>query len=305
MALLIAGALLATRALFSWLSGWSAAFCVLVYLLWYMDGKEYTGERRWNALRSWIVWRKVAPVCRHITNRMQLSASARRLYVLAPCDSVLAALWAVGLHGGELEGFGDRLHWVVPPLLLRVPLLRDVLMWTGAVTWRRGESVQDVLLELLQSGRSVCWCPSGYANVALGDTYANEMTQEEPDEEDLRTDVVSIPRHAPELLEFLVRERVDVVPVALHLERKRYWVPTWSWWLRIQRWTHAHLGYPLPEFQVPRLLAKRRPPRLQLQFGAVLRASEHCAGDALWKAVEEGFRAITCVEAGDAQLQFI
>ena len=101
-------------------SVWVTGFFALCYLLWYTDGKEHTGERRWNAFRRFSLWRRIAPIDRFIETRVQLHNGGRavkRIYVLYPCDTVFAALWAVGLHGGELE-FADHLHFVVPPLLM-------------------------------------------------------------------------------------------------------------------------------------------------------------------------------------------
>ena len=84
---------------------WVTGFLALCYWLWYTDGKEHTGERRWNAFRRFRLWRHVAPVDRFITNRAALCNGGRvvkRIYVLYPCDTIFAALWSVGLHGGEL-----------------------------------------------------------------------------------------------------------------------------------------------------------------------------------------------------------
>ena len=41
---------------------YSTSFVLVVYALWYFDGKEYTGERRWDWFRSWSIWRRFSPI---------------------------------------------------------------------------------------------------------------------------------------------------------------------------------------------------------------------------------------------------
>lgn len=300
---------LVIRTVSTLVSGWTFLFCTLLYALWYTDGKEYTGERRWPWLRSWRIsnWRAGGwgrAVTRHINNRTQLAAAVPRLYMMAPCDSVASAFWTIGLHGGEMDGFGDRLHWIAPRILLRVPLLRDVLMWAGAVTPRPGATVEDALLELMQSRRSVCWCPSNFASVVL-DEFAQESDL--PDDGDLESaGVVSVAKPSSALLEFLVAHRIDVVPVALHNERRRYWVARWPWLRWVQRRTHALLGYPIPQLRVLRVGWPPRPPkRMQLQVGGVIHSGDCADGVELWTAVGEAFAAITCTAVNDARIEFI
>ena len=151
-----------------WLSMYVTALCTLVYMLWYMDGKEYTGERHWPQFRRFALWRYLSPVQHCVFNDADLNGidyQTRRIYALLPGDTLVSSVWGIGMHGGALSHFADRMHYVVPPIFMWIPLLRDVLLWTGAITYHpRKRPLKDVLLALLHANRSVCYCPSHYAN---------------------------------------------------------------------------------------------------------------------------------------------
>src|SRR6185295_10231296 len=95
----------------------------LLYALWYLDGREYTGERHWPGWRRFALWRYLSPVQYSIVNATDLEAQAGpRLYVLMPGNTYFATLWGIGLHGGRLPPKSAQLlHWVVPPLLMAIP----------------------------------------------------------------------------------------------------------------------------------------------------------------------------------------
>lgn len=301
-------------------SVWVTGFFALCYLLWYTDGKEYTGERRWNAFRRFSLWRRIAPIDRFIENRAQLCNGGRavkRIYVLYPCDTLFAALWGVGLHGGELE-FADHLHFIVPPLLMAVPLLRDLLMWSGAVTWRpqanlpKERCIEALIAELLSAGRNVCIMPSWYENVTLPDfaretedTLAHALHQDEE---------VTAPSHlirplSDELLLYAFSERVEVVIMTVRNERLRYWFPlSWRALTAVQRWmlAQARIAYPLPFLYCLRFWSRIRPPRLKQLLSPVLVCERsRYATNEIWHAtVAEMIDAHTCLEDDDSPLLY-
>lgn len=257
----------------------------LLYALWYLDGREYTGERHWPQWRRFALWRYLSPVQYSIVNATDLEAQAGpRLYVLMPGNTYFATLWGIGLHGGRLPAKSAQLmHWVVPPLLMAIPLLRDVLLWSGAVTWHeRHHPLADVLHALLNANRSVVYCPSLYANtVREGATTAGLSDQ---------------------MLLFAREQRLQLVPLLVSGERQRYHMVETPSVLRAQRWCFAHVGYPFPMLVWPRYCGRKRPPPLGLQFGAIMRCEVYPDVEHLRKALNENVLNMACLELGDEEL---
>lgn len=263
----------------------------LLYALWYLDGREYTGERHWPAFRRFALWRWLSPVHYVIENEVdletQLGPKQQRLYVLLPGNTYFAVLWGIGLHGGRLPPrMSERLHWVVPPLLMAVPLLRDVLLWAGAVTYHeRKHPLADVLLGLLNANRSVCYCPSQYANtVREGPTTAGLSEQ---------------------MLTFAREHGTQLVPILVTGERLRYHMVETPSVLRTQRWTLQHCGYPFPMLVFTRYCGRARPSPLTLQFGPIMHCAEYQDAMMLRESFNTNVQRLQCLDLGDERLQLV
>jgi hypothetical protein len=268
----------------------------LVYALWYFDGKEYTGERRWQWFRMWRLWRYLSPVDYTITNNNELNAvhEVKRLYVMVPGDTVWATIWTIGLHGGQLD-FADRLHYIVPPALMWIPVMRDVLMWTGAVTYHpKKKPLQDVLLDLLQANRSVCYCPSRYQDLIDSSSSTDGGTG-------IKTTGLSVA-----MFEMAHSRKMQLVPIVVHNERKRYYVMSSPTLARIQRFFFQWTDWPFPHIMFLRVVSRvRAPPRLQAQFGSIINCG---AGYTTVHQIDEAFKTavagLTNQELGDDALHF-
>jgi hypothetical protein len=263
----------------------------LIYTLWYLDGREYTGERHWPAFRRFPLWRWLSPVRYVIANEVdleeQLGPKHQRLYVLLPGNTYFSVLWGIGLHGGRLPPkMSERLHWMVPPLLMAVPLLRDILLWSGAVTYHeRKHPLSDVLLGLLNANRSVCYCPAQYANtVREGPTTAGLSEQ---------------------MLGFAREHGTQLVPILVTGERQRYHVVETPTVLRVQRWTLLHCGYPFPMLVFARYCGRARPPPLTLQFGPIMRCADYQEVGLLRESFNRNISNMVCVEMGDDKLEIV
>lgn len=81
-----------------------------------------------------------------------LTPNTKRLYVLVPGDTLISLVWGIGLHGDQLP-FAEHLHYVVPPILLWIPILRDILMWTGAITYSPTRPLDSILVDMLNRSR--------------------------------------------------------------------------------------------------------------------------------------------------------
>ena len=253
---------------------WLSALFTIIYALSYWDGKEYTGERHWPAFRQWWVWKRVHPIQYQLANAKDLAAVSHRsmrLYILLPGHTLASQFWGLGLHGGALSPFGERMHWVVPPLLLSMPLLRDVLLWAGAVTWNpKRLPLTDLLLQLLQSNRSVCFTP------VMVPGSATQAVMEE------------------ELFRFALEHQIELVPVVVHNERTRYRMLTLP---KLQQWSRRHCwGYPWPQLA---WLVDRKVP-LIMTFGFILHCTGRYAGVAkLVESFNAGLRSLCCADAGE------
>lgn len=271
-------------------------FILLIYALWYFDGREYTGERRWDAFRTLRLWKWLSPMDYTFANHKDLcltNAAVKRLYILIPGDTYIPLVWGIGLHGGELSPFAHRLHYVVPPIFMWIPLLRDVLLWSGAVTYSKKRPLDSVILELLQANRSVCYCPSDFSNVV----------QEVVDVETGRS-IVQTPCPSDEMFSFARQEKLQLVPVVTHGERRRYAILEKL--ARIQEFFFQRIAYPFPLIFGLRICSKTRPPLLHQQFGPIIECTEkYQTNEQLRESFAASVHALTCVELGDDEFKLM
>lgn len=240
---------------------YSTSFVLVVYALWYFDGKEYTGERRWDWFRSWSIWRRFSPIqYTYADNVTDLkNGTPRRVYLVEPAHTWIPMVWGIGLHGGRIEfARAHPLHFVVPPCFMWIPIMRDVLLWMGAVTYSIKNddlSMKEVILSLLNAGRSVCICP--------------QLSQFELDDE---------------LLQFFIENRIDVVPVVICGEQERYQIRTWP---AFQAFFARHLHYPFPTCFWIRFNTRKRPPLLEQQFCGIKHSSAYANVQLLRESIQE------------------
>lgn len=262
-----------------WLNVYITAFLAFLYVPSYLDGKEYTGERQWRSLREWRGWRRVSPVVSQFANQRDLNAvdhRSMRLYLMVSGKTLPSLIWGLGLHGGVLSPFAERLHYVVPPLLLAIPLLRDVLLWTGAVTWHpKRLPLTDLILQLLRSNRSVCYCPATTANNHGG---AVDM----------------------ELFRFALEERMQMVPVIMQGEKEYYYIGHWP---KLQNKMQKWIGYPWPQVVWPR----RGGPREMTQvFGPILNCTDrYTNAEELSKSFCESVQNLSCPDLEEEEFQVV
>jgi hypothetical protein len=246
-----------------------------------LDGKEYTGERRWDWLRRQSVWKRISPIEYYFTNKKDLSLlnpQIKRIYVLVPGETIIPLVWGIGLHGGELNPFSEKLHYIVPPIFMWVPLLRDILLWTGAVTYHPTKRpVDSVVLDLLQNGRTVCYCPSNF------------ITEEN----------IACPSDA--IFKFAREQKFQLVPVVVHGEKQRYNIISYP---TVQNFFLKHVHYAFPIVFALRLFTKERPPVLRQQFGSIITCDEkYETHDLLKDSFIEAIKGLTNVELGDDVLK--
>lgn len=232
----------------------------LLYLLWYFDGKEYTGERRWEAFRRLSIWRCFfSPVTLIFPSSRAEHVSAshgRRLYLIPRCATPVPLVWGIGLHGGQAADFTQPLHYVVPPLFLWIPLIRDVLMWSGAVTYSNydeSKSKINVIMSLLDQGRSVVYADEG----VFGLVVVESSSVEEPKS-------VFFLNH---LLEQLCTGQDSyLIPLNVENEEARYQISKPPEWVT-NLLPRKIFDYSFPLLYWYRFYNPTKPPPVYLEFG--------------------------------------
>lgn len=143
-----------------------------------------------------------------------------------------------GFHGGMFDKLD--LVYMMPKILFKVPFLRDLFLWSGAVVHD-----EKNILGLLQKGKSVVYAPN-----------AMRPKLEMPD---------------VGLLEMAHINRIPIVPVWIMDEDKRYKIfPTYK---PLQEWALQKYGWPFPFFFMYRWWNKTRPPTLKMKIGVPMDSS--------------------------------
>lgn len=231
-------------------------FIGLIYALWYFDGKEYTGERRWDAFRQLRIWTWLTPVQYVFPHRADMTQTmCKRLFVFPTALTPSSLIWGIGLHGGQLT-MNQPLHYIVPPVYMWIPFLRDVLMWTGAVTYSLHNtelnSKTRVIESLLEHGRAVAYSPSNFFNHLYVDDLEASIEHRYPTDD---------------VLNYCIRQSVTLIPVIVNHEHERYRIVLHPKIQTLQRRLYAYLEYPLPFCYWYRLFNRKRPPKIVLNIG--------------------------------------
>ena len=218
---------------------------IILFLLYgvfkYYDGDEYTGFRSWVWLRRRTLFGKsvkylfgnhIAFNADHVRDRM--------LFIAIGNVTGMGLIHGFAMHGGVFQHVD--LAVMMPWILFKIPLLRDMLLWMGCVTAPLGSihSVETQILHLLCKGKSV--------------VYA--------------TDAPSV-----SIMEFAMRNKILVVPVLIKGETARYSILVFPWMVGVQQWFQERIGWPFPYWFFPRIFSKNPLERLVVQVGTPMDAS--------------------------------
>ncbi len=245
-------------ALYWWCTNYVVALFLLCYALWYMDGSEHRGTRRWNAFRRLRIWKWLSPVEYVMASPDFQSDPSPRLYVALPGDTHVPLIWGFGLHGGALsEAMSERLLYVVPPVYMWVPLLRDVLLWSGAICTGKKTSLNVLLQDaIVKETSSVAFYASHTSNTYMPPRDgAGEV----------RTQAVS-----DEMLSFVLERTMSMGVVVIAKEHERYWIMSSNvcrvHTLQRACWERTRHAFPLV-CCYRGYFSRRPPPKVLLQFG--------------------------------------
>jgi len=262
-----------------------------LYSLWYFDGKEYTGERRWEAFRSLRIWRWLSPVDLILSEKNDFQTTkGKRLFVFIPCATPSSLIWSVGLHGGNIQ-FKQTVHYMLPPIFLWIPLVRDVLLWTGAITYSNHINQfnkNNLIIEMLNQGRAVCYTPSHFADRIVTNDLESNIEARYPSDEILKT---------------CIDENIQLVPVVVQGEFERYRILQNTYLKNLQAFTFKHLDYPFPLCYWYRWYSHVRPPLVSIQFGAIMSAQVYETTSKLKDALKDKVSRMIQPTLGDKEIK--
>lgn len=119
-------------------------------LYFYLDDGPITGHRNWQRFRNLRLWKGVSPVHYEFTTAEGLAITQLDkpcLFVVMPNCSNMPLVYGFGFNGSKLPlpikrtGYQRTCIYLLPPILFTIPLLRDWLLWSGAVADHGYESV--------------------------------------------------------------------------------------------------------------------------------------------------------------------
>jgi hypothetical protein len=133
--------ILLESAILIWIPWHLSALLLLLYTLRWLDGSEFSGTSMWPAFRCFRAWSWFSPVASAIQSQLP---KRRCIYLVTPCATPATLFWGIGIATEPCW------YYMVPRWLFWIPLLRDALLWSGAVA--QGE---QQLLDLIENG--VCY----------------------------------------------------------------------------------------------------------------------------------------------------
>jgi hypothetical protein len=240
---------------------------IIAYLVFkYWDGDEETGYRAWNRVRSWPIWRRLSSVDYEFMNKADLGIGRKRqqpLYLVVGNVTYLGMMNTFGLHGNI---FTQPLNFMVPWPLLAVPILRDVLLWMGAVS----EDVENIV-PLLNQGKQIAYAPGEWTN------YLNACN---PRGEEVQFVVPDLA-----LFQMLREAKVAIIPVLISNELSRYSIGrSGRRMFNIQQWCASHWRWPFPMLAGIKIFGQEPPPRLAVTVGAVIESGVYESEERLREA---------------------
>jgi len=183
--------------------------------------------------RNHVEWQNI--------NMLAPFKNRRMLFYAVPNYTGFAQYLSFGWHGNKVFDRLDVLY-TIPKYILWIPMLREYLIASGAV--EDGRAVLEKLLK--KEGRAVCHCHGGMQ--VAGTQKIQDVTTLEPVDE--------------QFVNFLIEEKIAVVPVVFHGELQRY-PPLFGWvndvdyesWqktlfkhylFKLQHLCLDYIGYPFP-----------------------------------------------------------
>jgi hypothetical protein len=256
-------------------------FFLIYFVLKYYDGDEYTGFRSWTWLRKFTLFGKTTTV---YLGNAALEERERMLFVVVGNLTNMGLIHGFGFHGGFFKN--TDLVYMLPWILFKIPLLRDVLLWSGAIS---NYDAEGTILNLLKRGKSVVYCPSNMED------YVNFSNPRSDDPERVAV-------HAPSnaLFEFAMVNKISIVPVMITNETLRYRFMRSHLLHRIHKFIYPYIGWPFPFLFMPRIFNEKQIEKLNIQIGTPMDGTFHSSVEAFSKMFMGSFVGLAEV-GGDSK----
>jgi hypothetical protein len=234
-------------------------FTTIVFLLYiglkYNDGDEYTGARTWNWLRKFTFNRSIDY---EFVDKDGYIEQERILFVVVGNITNFSLISAFGLHGGIFNN--AEINYILPPILFKIPILKDILLWTGAVTYQGTDSV-DTVLKLLKRNKSIAYCPANMDDLlAYTSTDCEQVTLQNP---------------SIDVFEFAMRHKIKIAPVLIQGETERYSIRKNKYINKAQRYCmqQTRFRWPFPFWFGIKIFGKNPPPKVKMYIGPIMNPS--------------------------------
>ena len=160
--------------------------------------------------------------------------------------------------------------YVLPWILFKIPLVRDFLLWSGAIRFE--SDWRSDIIRLLRMGKSVAYAPGTMEDMIPGtenkrDELRTEGSQFGSDMRDSHSYRPDVPPN--DIFEYAKANRIPIVPVLIRGETERYRIVWWknSYINRLQRYTLERIGWPIPTLFFTRWFGSSPPPPLKIEIG--------------------------------------
>ena len=229
-------------------------FTTIVFLLYiglkYNDGDEITGARAWKWLRKYTFNKSIIY---ESVDKEGYIEQERILFVVLGNITNFSLISGFGLHGGK---FGDvDLNYILPPILFKIPILRDFLLWTGAVTYERNDK-EGTVINLLKKNKSVAYAPSGMDDV-LNYTGSDN-------------DIITLQNPEIDVFNFVMKYKIRLVPVLIQGETERYSIRRNKYIHKIQKYCMNKWKWPFPFWFFVKIWGKDPPPKVKMYIGPIM-----------------------------------
>jgi len=222
---------------------------LLYFGLKFHDLDEYTGNRVWPFLRKFYFNQSVTY---QFSDKSVCNANQKLVFVVVGNLTNMSLISAFGFHGNIFQNLD--LIYLLPRILFKIPILRDILLWSGA-----GVNTTDNIARLLYNGKSVAFAPSGMNNMI---SYTDPKEKEK----------IQMP--SEDTLKFIYDNKLLIVPVLIGNETKRYWIWRGKYVHMIQTYfASTRLKWPFPVLYGVKIFGSTPPPKVTVTIGAIIDCS--------------------------------
>jgi hypothetical protein len=151
---------------------------LVYFVFWYLSDAPATGNDAKPSLRRWVKCSAVDLIWPE--QQAALFRHGRVLFLLPePQATYMALISGFGFYGRAATTLDQlNVRYVLPPMYFRVPLIRELLLWSGAVgpTRDSNDAEESLIIDLLRHGKSVAWASrSGMSKSVLEFASRNQV----------------------------------------------------------------------------------------------------------------------------------